>query len=116
MFKEIAIDPACMADLEYYYLLKREFGFNKGRYAVADIKTWAKAAVQFVKNSGMPPVKQKSVKTYLNQVQRGKVAQTFLLTKDRTAIKEPRWGEWWKTQSAHRNFSVLLSESGIAGC
>jgi predicted DNA-binding ArsR family transcriptional regulator len=116
MYKEIAIDPACMADYSYYILLKREFGFDKGRYLAADIKAWARAAFQFAKGSDISPNKKKSVTNFLNKVQRGKVSNTFLLVKDREAIKEPSWEEWWATQSAHRNFSASLSESGIARC
>lgn len=116
MYKEVAIDPKCMAKIEYYYLLKRDFGFNEGRYVVADIKQWAKTAFQIAKCSDIPPAKKKSVTNFLNKVQRGKITDTFVLTQDRKVIQESIWEEWRTNQSDHRKFSTSVSESRIFGC
>jgi len=115
MYKEIAIDPHCMAYFEYYVLLKREFGFNKGRYAATDIKEWAKEAFQNAKNSKMPPVKKKSVTSFLNRVQRGKDSDGFLLTIDRKQAKANSWNEWWINQSQLRKFDATVSVANIEG-
>jgi len=111
MYKEIAIDPACMGEFDYYQLLKLQFGFDKGRYVSADIKSWADEAFHIVKESDLPDVKKKSVKHFLNQVKSGQVSDTFLLTNERKSIKAQPWREWWKAQSELRAFSVSVSKT-----
>lgn len=84
MYKEIAFDPECMAEYEYYGLLKQNFGFEKGRYVIASKKEWAKEAFQAVKASEISPVKKKSVTNYLNNLQKEKneIYSSFLLTEN----------------------------------
>lgn len=115
MYKEVALDPACMAEYHYYALIKREFGFDKGRYAAAEVKEWAKAAVKFVKDSDLQPVKKSSIKTFLNRVQRGKESSTFLLAGDRKAVAGIDWNTWWNAQQQVRGFSVSISDGGVEG-
>ncbi|TOL27686.1 hypothetical protein CGI00_23505, partial [Vibrio parahaemolyticus] len=66
MYKEVAFDPSCMGSMEYYGLVKQHFGYDHGRYISADIRSWAREAIQYVKTSGLQPVKQQSIKNYLN--------------------------------------------------
>ena len=65
MYKEVAIDPRCMADMEYYNLVKQHFGYDKGRYISAEVKVWTKEAMEYVKKSDLSDVKLQSVKNYL---------------------------------------------------
>ncbi len=112
MYKEIALDPACMADFEYYQLIKQDFGFDKGRYLVADIKTWAREAILAVKESNtLKPVREKSIKNFLNKLARAKEFEGFVLTKDRKGLTFSSWNEWWLQQKEIRDFDLTLSEN-----
>ena len=116
MYKEVTIDPACMAKYEYYALLKLSLGFDEGRYASVDNKSWSKEAMQFIKNtSDMTPVKEKSVKNFLNKVRMEKVPDMFLVDQNRKKISATHWNEWRKLQEEYRPFSVCISESNISG-
>ena len=115
MYKEVAIDPKCMAEYIYYVLVKREFGFDKGRYAAADVKQWAREAFQIVKKSDMQTIRKKSVTNFLNRVQRGMESERFLLASDRKLIKGDDWNSWWVAQMKHRPFSASVSESDLEG-
>ena len=120
MYKEIAIDPKCMAKKEYFTLLKEHFGFDKGRYIVAEIKPWVKEAVKTIKGThSLRPKEKKAIKTFLNRATTRKKhkQEYFLLSDDRKSIKDSiSWEEWWKKQSEYRPFSVSFSESDIDGC
>lgn len=111
MYKEIAFDPACMAQMEYYSLLKQHFGFNHGRYVSADIKAWAQEAMSHVKESQLQPVKQQSIKYYLNKIVRDKSPEEFHLAEDRKAIQAAEWTKWWVQQEQIRKFPLTISES-----
>ena len=114
MYKEVAIDPSCMADYHYYALLKQAFGFEKGRYVSADRNEWANEAFQVVKKSDIQPVKKKSVTNFLNKLKKDKTREIFLLADLRKDIKVKPWNEWFKQQEGLRKFSLCLSESGGA--
>ncbi|MEW5118752.1 hypothetical protein QWY69_021350 [Klebsiella aerogenes] len=112
MYKEIAFDPECMAEYEYYGLLKQSFGFEKGRYVIASAKDWAKEAFQAVKASEISPVKKKSVTNYLNNLQREKKRNIFLLPtyrKDIGAEHIEKWSTWINHQHKKHAFSLIIS-------
>ncbi|MDP1765566.1 MAG: hypothetical protein Q8K83_01565 [Methylotenera sp.] len=116
MYKEIALDPACMAEMEYYNLLRQHFGFNHGRYISADIKAWVLEAMRHVKASSLQPIKQQTIKNYLNKIFRAKVGEEFHLTEDRKAIKAEVWSDWWSQQEQLRKFSLTISENTKMPC
>ena len=68
MYKEVAFDPSCMSEIEYYYLVKQHFGFDRGRYISAKTRPWAREAMGHVQDSDLKPVRKKSVKNYLNKL------------------------------------------------
>jgi hypothetical protein len=111
MYKEVAFDPACMANMEYYGLARQHFGFDKGRYIAADIKAWAREAMRHVKDSELQPVKQQSIKNYLNKLGRAKYHEDFILAEDRTGLNIEDWNSWWQEQRKIREFSLTISES-----
>ena len=111
MYKEVAFDPTCMAYMEYYGLVTQHFGFDNGRYIAADFKAWAREAMIHVKDSGLQPIKQQSIKNYLNKLARSKYHEEFILTEDRKGVKVEEWRQWWKEQRKTREFSITISES-----
>ena len=116
MYKEVALNPECMADMDYYRLLKQHFGFEKGRYVSADIRAWVAEAMQIVKTSNLQPVRQKSVKNYLNKLGRGRHDKhAFILPKDRERITADNWNNWLTAQIAQRKFSLIVSNKAIEG-
>jgi len=116
MYKEVALDPACMADMEYYGLVRQHFGFEKGRYIAADVKAWAREAMSHVKASDLQPIKQQSIKNYLNKLVRSKDNDEFILAADRKGINIEDWNLWWQEQRKIREFSITISESANDGC
>lgn len=113
MYKEIAFDPACMAEYEYYGLLKQSFGFEKGRYVVASTKDWAKEAYQAAKDSQIQTIKKKSITNYLNKLQKEKARNIFLLPTYRKEVgKESidNWSVWLDQQNEAFGFSSIISE------
>lgn len=76
MYKEVAVDPACMADSACFFALREQFGFEKGRYLVADRQHWLKDAMVAVKaaqsSNELKPVMAQTIKSWLNKA-RGKV-------------------------------------------
>lgn len=113
MYKEVAFDPRCMADIEYYNLIKQHFGFEKGRYISAEIKSWAKEAMAHVKESDLKTIRKQSVKNYLNKLGRSKSSEEFLLTRDRQGVAADCWQDWAEEQRKIRQFSCVVSdESG----
>lgn len=111
MYKEVAFDPSCMADIEYYNLVKQHFGFDKGRYIAAEIKSWAKEAMAVVKESDLKPIRKQSVKNYLNKLGHSKSSKEFLLTKDRRAVSAACWHDWADEQRRIRQFTCTISHS-----
>jgi len=116
MYKEITIDPACMAEFEYYTLLKTRFGFEKGRYLTVPIREWVAQAVKAIKASDMSTIKQSSVKTFLNQLQRDKRSTHALLSFERRNIAKEQvdnWFDWQLQQNIEKPFSAVISELAI---
>lgn len=115
MYKEIALDPHCMAEFHYYALLKSAFGFENGRYVIAPTKDWVREAYKSVKASNISPNKQKSVTNFLNKVQRDKSNTLIFLPRDRTNLTiqngYTNWAEWVSTQQFFRPFSAVVSEN-----
>jgi len=116
MYKEVAFDPSCMGSLEYYGLVRQHFGYDHGRYISADVKVWAKEAMQYVKQSALQPVKQKSIKNYLNKLATSKRHNEFHLAGDRKGVAEDLWVNWRNTQAGIRPFSFSVSESKEIDC
>lgn len=116
MYKEVAFDPSCMGSLEYYGLVRQHFGYDHGRYISADVKVWAKEAMQYVKQSALQPVKQKSIKNYLNKLVTSKRHDGFHLADDRIGVAEDLWVNWRNTQVGIRPFSFSVSESKEKDC
>ena len=116
MYKEVAFDPSCMGSLEYYGLVRQHFGYDHGRYISADVKVWAKEAMQYVKQSALQPVKQKSIKNYLNKLVTSKRHDEFHLADDRKGVAEDLWVNWCNTQVGIRPFSFSVSESKEIDC
>lgn len=115
MYKEIAINPECMAHFDYYGLLKRETGYEKGRYLVADIRAWAREAYSYAKEADMSPVKKKSVTNFLNKLVKNRSNDHFAAPGDRQGFSADSWINWWSQQSALRCFSATLSEVHLEG-
>lgn len=115
MYKEIAINPECMAHIEYYFLLKRETGYEQGRYLVADTRQWADEAFSTVRDADIPTIKKKSIKNFLNKLKKNRTNEHFVYPVDRQAIKGVCWSDWWEHQCAHRGFAVTLSEQSVGG-
>jgi len=116
MFQEIAIDPRCMSQFEYYSILKMHFGYENRRYAVADVKKWAIEAVKHAKSSdNIAPVRKKSVTNFLNRVLRGREKGIFLVTDERKKLTADDWETWLQLQTELRPFSLTLSENN-EGC
>ncbi len=111
MYKEVAIDPRCMADMGYYNLVKQHFGYDKGRYISAEVKGWTKEAMKYVKKSDLSDVKLQSVKNYLNKIGRSKDNNEFLLTKDRKGSDATCWNDWVDKQKTIRVFSCIISNA-----
>ncbi|MBK5938932.1 hypothetical protein [Halochromatium roseum] len=110
MYKEVAFDPRCMADIEYYNLVKQHFGFEKGRYISAEIKSWAREAMTHVKESDLKTIRKQSVKNYLNKLGRSKTSEEFLLTRDRQGVAANCWQDWAEAQRKIRGFSCIVSD------
>ena len=114
MYKEVAIDPACLEDFSYYHLIQMEIGFEKGRYISAAIKQWAREAYPFVKRSDMSTVKKKSVTNFLNKLVKSKSHELFCIAKSRRGIQQlGAWEDWWIKQSALLAYPVTLSNRGL---
>lgn len=115
MYKEIAVEPACIADAECFFALRDKFGFEKGRYLIADSAAWLKAAMAAVKvaqdNDELKPVRAKTIKEWLNRLRKQKKGneRQLLLTNDRLLDGvNDNWNEWWAEQKAIRAFDVSI--------
>ena len=111
MFKEIALDPACFSEFEYYQLFKQSFGFDKGRYAVIQNKDWAREAMTALKSvDGLKPIRKKSIANLINKLSRSKQFDGVVLTHDRKNVTANNWHEWWLKQDELREFDLTISE------
>ncbi len=115
MYKEVAFDPSCMADIEYFNLVKQHFGFEKGRYISAETKSWAREAMALVKAAKLQTIKEKRVTNYLNKLgkstKNGRLLLGFLLARDRQGIPSPCWQEWLEEQQKIRHFSCTVADT-----
>lgn len=115
MYKEVAVDPACMADDACFFALREQFGFEKGRYLIADGRRWLHDAMVAVKGAQsrheLKPVRAKTIKEWINKSGR-KVApkdRQLLLPSDRLLTPEMiTWNDWWQGQQAIRSFDVSV--------
>jgi hypothetical protein len=113
MYKEIALDPKCLQNYEYYALIKRETGFEKGRYLIADAKAWAAEAFPYVKESKIPTIKKTSIKNFLNKLRKNKSCEYIVYPGDREILKEPDWKKWWMGQNSIREFSATVCDQKL---
>jgi hypothetical protein len=112
MYQEVAFDPECFSEYHYYGLLKSEFGFEKGRYIVAPIRSWVREAVKAVKDSQqIKPIRKQTIKNFLNKMQKNRDVQLVLLPKYRKGISTDNWEEWCQQQVALSPFKSVISES-----
>lgn len=110
MYKEVAYDPNTLSEMEYYRLIKQNFGFDKGRYIVASFSDWAKEAMAAVKKSNLRDVERKSITNYLNNLRRKKdPLGHFILPADRAVIPYDNWQEWTASQNCLRHFDLTVS-------
>lgn len=116
MYKEVALDPSSLVSMEYYNLVKQHFGFEHGRYISADIESWAKEAMKFVKGAELQEIKKQSVKNFLNKLVRAKNPIEFCLARDRKSVVSDHWNDWLQKQLAIRPFSFAISESSDFEC
>jgi hypothetical protein len=116
MYKEVSFDPSCMGSMEYYGLVRQHFGYDHGRYISAEVKAWAREAMQSVKRSDLPPVRQKSIKNYLNRLVTHRKHDEFHVTADRQGFEQDKWIAWHNAQIAVRPFSFAVSESKEIDC
>ncbi|SDJ58325.1 hypothetical protein SAMN04488540_11025 [Ferrimonas sediminum] len=111
MYKEVAFDPECLSELHYCGVLRSEFGYEKGRYIVANSKQWATAAHKAVKNSESLRTKEKhAVKHLLSKIKMSRNHPLFILPKYRTGVTSETWLTWLEEQSKISRFDVIISE------
>ncbi|GAB2922157.1 hypothetical protein [Rheinheimera gaetbuli] len=111
MYREVAFDPQCLAQYEYYALLKRDIGFETGRYVVAPMKEWIREAFAAAKNSTeLAPIKRQSVKQFLNKMLKEHGSGKMLLPKYRPIVDSSDWCNWYHAQEQFQEFDVVVSE------
>lgn len=111
MYREVAFDPRCLAQYEYYSLLKQGIGFETGRYVVAPLKEWLSEAFAAAKNSTeLAPIKRQSVKQFLNKMLKEHGSKRVLLPKYRPIINESDWHNWYHAQEQFQEFDAVVSE------
>lgn len=115
MFKEVAFDPCCLGNFEYYSLLRQSFGFDKGRYVAADRRAFAQEAMAIVKQADLSVIRGHSIKNYLNKLPRSRERDEFLLAPDRRKEVQERWSVWFDSQIKVRPFDVTISEPAHEG-
>lgn len=118
MYKEVAVDPACMADDVCFFALREQFGFEKGRYIIADGGRWVSAAMAAVKDAQaknqLKPVRAQTIKNWLNKVGRccSPKDRKLLLPRYRVITAEKSsWNIWWLGQQETRCFDVSILPS-----
>jgi len=113
MYKEVALDPSLITDIQYYNLIKQQFGFEKGRYISADLNKWRSEAMNYVKGSDLKTIEQQSIKNFLNKMMKEKKLlvhdKKILLTEDRKKINSSDWVDWFNQQQSIRKFSCCIS-------
>lgn len=111
MYQEVAFDPQCLAEYHYYGLLKSEFGFEKGRYVCAPVKEWVREAYKAVKaSSQIQPNKKKSIKNYLNKLQKSKSGCPVTLPRYRESVEFDIWEQWCVKEMEVEPFNTIISE------
>ncbi|MFA3791312.1 hypothetical protein AB6T38_09355 [Aliiglaciecola sp. SL4] len=113
MYKEVTLDPDCFNDFSYYILLQNSFGPEKGRFLSVSKRNWIQETFQIVKNSQLGEVKKKSIKHFLNKLQKDKTQNVILLNDSRQLVgKEQvqKWLDWHKVQHAFAPFDLIISE------
>jgi hypothetical protein len=110
MFKEIALDPNTLCEPEYFYLLKSQCGFDRGRYLVVDKRAWVNEATLSIKNSDLKQVRAKQFKSFLQKMLKSKNVDQICLKTDRKSISSEPWQKWWASQQQLRPFDITLSE------
>jgi hypothetical protein len=115
MYKEVAVDPACLADDACFFALREQFGFEKGRYLIADSQCWLRDAMKAVKDAqernDLKPVRAKTIKEWLNKSRKQTAAneRQILLANDRVQSSPfPTWNHWLLGQQAIRTFDVCV--------
>ena len=118
MYKEVAVHPACIADEACFFALREQFGFEKGRYLIADGRRWLQDAMAAVKaaqaRNDLKPIRAQTIKSWLNKAGRRVTAEErqLLLPGYRALPHEMDvWNDWWLGQQAIRNFDVSLAPS-----
>ncbi len=115
MYKEVAVDPACIADEACFFALREQFGFEKGRYLIADSRRWLKDAMLAVKaaqsRNELKPIRAQTIKSWLNKAGRRVTAKErqLLLPRDRVLVPVVDvWNDWWLGQKTIRDFDVSV--------
>lgn len=112
MYEEITLDPHCMSEYHYYGLLKERFGFDRGRYIIAPVREWARAAFNAVKEStDLQDVKKQSIKNYLNKIYKEKDQSIIYLPQHRSHIDYIHWSDWVQKQQTYAPFHLIISET-----
>lgn len=118
MFKEIAMDPECMSDTDYYHLVKRDFGPEEGRYLVADLKPWARDAKRALdKDNKLDRMKKHGIMEFLIGIQKGKDVEGLIFPEFRRSVrqKDDRWDAWIDKQNELGRFSTIISKRARKG-
>jgi hypothetical protein len=118
MYKEVAVDPACIADDSCFFALREQFGFEKGRYLIADTRRWLQDAMAAVKEAQkrneLKPVKAQTIKAWLNRASKKvevKDRQILLPSNRQVSSEIATWNDWWSGQQAIRSFDVSVAPS-----
>lgn len=118
MYKEVAVDPACIADDSCFFALREQFGFEKGRYLIADTRRWLQDAMAAVKEAQkrneLKPVKAQTIKAWLNRANKKvevKDRQILLPANRQISSEIATWNDWWSGQQAIRRFDVSVAPS-----
>ncbi|MBU1310186.1 MAG: hypothetical protein KKE30_11730 [Gammaproteobacteria bacterium] len=111
MYQEVSLDPHCLSEFHYYGLLKSNFGYEAGRYAVAPLRDWIKEAYQAAKSAeDLGPVKKKSITNFLNSLLKDKSQDKIIMPRYRSHISAVDWLDWLEHQRALRPFNSVISE------
>lgn len=114
MLKEVAFDPRCISDFEYYLIFKQGIGFEYGRFISGCRKEWANEAHSYLKalnNNEIAPVKKKSISRFLNKIKTNKAGH-FKQPNPRTAYAPP-WLNWVNVEQQTKQFCTLVTEQPV---
>lgn len=115
MFKEIAINPlSVVANYNCCCLINDTlFGFERGRYIIADSKSWAEEAFKSYKNlrEGYSDIQQEKIDSLLELARfKERAEEFFLLPSYRSKITGDNWQDWWQKQTNLHPFDATLAE------